>query len=335
MSRILRCGRCKNETEILSPPAEEDKDNPIARMATAMGGMSKLRGWGVLKLGKWGTPLKPPTQVHDLCEDCVGVFLEQFMKGARIEAITMPPGQNTLPHDNVPYQDCLLAFDPDKGGFICEHDDPERFLWLQRNRIQNVAEGVPEKKVDLVERIAQVTNDVAIAGQTHARVLRCSAACSEAHTYRAGCLLADLVSNTPGQIMPPACGVECGETNPDGSMTNPHHTYKLGTCLANRDTAHAVAVVCPVCKSDGPLSGIVGHMAEMHQMTPDYANHQWVGPDGRNLEGRLISQQGEDLTEAYSPQEPADQEEEVLFARKIPGYVAADDPTLMDSRGDS
>jgi hypothetical protein len=107
-----------------------------------------MKGWTQVKLVKFGFPLQPPVTSVDLCEDCREVFSEQFMKGASVHAITMPPGQNVLPHDNVPYQDCLLAFDPEKGGFICEHDDPERFLKLQTDRAQNVAEGVPEQVVD-------------------------------------------------------------------------------------------------------------------------------------------------------------------------------------------
>ena len=159
----------------------------------------------------------------------------------------------------------------------------------------------------LMTRIGQLASDVETAGVAHAAPVRCSRHCSEQHTYLEGCILDGVVrkdmANVPGQIMPPACGPECGETAPDGSMPNPHHTYNLGTCLMNRDTAQAVLVVCPVCKDEGSMSGIVTHMAE-HGYVPDYANHQWVDARGYNLDGRLISQQGEDLTEAYSEQEP-------------------------------
>lgn len=288
----------------------------------------KAEGWAVMTLGPGPLPAR-----YDLCEDCAEVLVEQFMVGANVHAITQPPGMNVLPHDNVPYQDCLLAFDPDAGKFVCEHDDPERFLKLQRDRVQNVAEGVPEqvatptegvptiqdwadkKRQDmdaqLRDRIGQLAGDMHTAGWAHSIVQRCGDACSEQHTYTSGCLLDGVVqapgkSEPVGQIMPPACGPECGEVNPDGSMPNPHHTYNLGTCLMNKDTAHAVLVVCPVCKEEGSMSGLVSHMAEQHQMSPDYANHQWVDGQGYNLDGRLISQQGEDLTEAYSEQEAAE-----------------------------
>lgn len=230
MSRLLRCNRCGQEHETSMPVPN------ILGLTAPM----QAENWAVMTLGPGPLPAR-----YDLCEDCVGVLVEQFMVGAAVHAITKPPGQNVLPHDNVPFQDCLLAFDPEKGGFICEHDDPERFLWLQRNRAQNVAEGVPERKicsecgcvahrefgpcsstgcqcmVGLTEKIDQVVADVKTAGYAHSVVQRCSEACHEAHTYVAGCLLA-------GVVQPP--------------------------------------VIQP---------------------------------------GRLISQHGEDLTEAYSPQEPA------------------------------
>lgn len=306
----------------------------------------KAENWSIMTLGPGPLPAR-----YDLCQDCTEVLVEQFMVGANVHAITQPPGQNILPHDNVPYQDCLLAFDPEVGGFVCEHDDPERFLKLQRDRAQNVAEGVPEQAVDKTNwvrckdcdctsaesvacqcschpvktvqewglektrqvqaRIGQLASDMHTAGWAHSIVQSCSAACSEQHTYGEHCILEGVVqapgkSEPVGQIMPPACGAECGETAPDGSMPNPHHTYNFGTCLMNKDTARAVLVVCPVCKEEGSMSGLVSHMAEQHQMSPDYVNAQWVDARGYNLDGRLISQQGEDLTEAYSEQEAAE-----------------------------
>jgi hypothetical protein len=240
------------------------------------------------------------------------------MVGAEIAAITQPAGKHVMPHDDTLFQDCLLAFDPEQGRLICEHDDPERFLWLQRNRIQNVAEGVPEQKVDtlppgdylvsaedmkrmdtgLQDRIGQLAEDVITAGVAHAVPQRCSPACSEMHTYREGCILANVAKDVPGQIMPPTCGKECA---PELGQ----HTNTVGTCLNNPVTGQAIEVVCPVCKKPGSLGRLVAHMAEAHEMEPDYPNAQWVSSkDGKNLDGRLISQQGEDLTEAYSQQDP-------------------------------
>lgn len=325
MSKLLRCNRCGQEQELREIAKE---DNSLVRMSQAITGVGELRGWTQVKLTQFGFPLKPPTIGFDLCEDCREIFAEQFMVGAAVAPITQPLAQVALPHQ--PMTDCQLVWNPGKGGFLCYHDDPELYHALIIDNAQNVAEGVPEKPVricsecgcvahrkfgpcsstgcectaGLREKIEQVAEDVITAGAVHAVPQRCSPACSEQHTYRAGCLLENIVSDVPGQITPPACGPECGEINPDGSMTNPHHTYKLGTCLLNKDTIHAVAVVCPVCKEEGSLAGITMHMAE-HGYQPDYVNHQWVDMRGYNLEGRLISQQGEDLTEAYSEQEPA------------------------------
>lgn len=305
----------------------------------AFAGVSKFNKWTSLVLSPLAGMVKLKAVTADLCEDCTEVLTEQFLVGARVEAITKPAGQNILPHDGIPYQDCLLAFDPELGRLVCEHDDPERFLKLQRDRVQNVAEGVPEQKAipcghiyagtpcdwnvchqpepvkitqedirrmdeGLMERVGQLAEDVETAGYAHARVNRCSAACSEAHTYVEGCLLANIVSDVPGQIMPPTCGSECA---PELGQ----HTNTVGTCLNNPTTGQAVEVVCPVCKGRGSLGRLVAHMAEAHEMEPDYPNAQWVSSkDGKNLDGRLISQQGEDLTEAYSEQEPAEEESE-------------------------
>ena len=197
----------------------------MSKMASTMNGMAAMKGWTQVKLVKFGFPLQPPVTSVDLCEDCREVFSEQFMKGANVHAITMPPGQNVLPHDNVPYQDCLLAFDPEKGGFICEHDDPERFLKLQRDRAQNVAEGVPEQKAPSIgdwadairdpdhplrptldenrRKIAGMADDMKTAGYAHSIPQRCAGdACSEQHTYTEGCLLAGVVQAPPRKFTP-------------------------------------------------------------------------------------------------------------------------------------
>ena len=290
----------------------------------AFSGMSKFGKWTSLALSPLAGMVKVRSVTADLCEDCTEILTEQFLTGAAIAPITQPLAQVILPHE--PMTDCQLVWNPGKGRFLCYHEDPELYHALILDNAQNVAEGVPEQPirkicsecgcvahrqfgpcsstgcgctVGLTEKIVQVADDVAMAGYAHAFPQRCSAACSEAHTYREGCLLANVVSDVPGQISPPACGSEC-----EAAMGN--HTNVLGKCLNNPDTLRAVMVVCPVCKEEGSGSGIVRHMDEAHQMVPDYANAQWVGRDGRNLEGRLLSQHGEDLTEAYSPQEPAE-----------------------------
>lgn len=376
MSRLLRCNRCGQEHETPMPVPN------ILGFTTPV----KAENWAVMTLGPGPLPAR-----YDLCEDCAEVLVEQFMVGAAVAPITQPMAQVVLPHD--PMTDCQLVWNPGKGGFLCYHDDPELYQALIIDNAQNVAEGVPERKICSVcfcishkgkpcsstgcecrvdekgqkvvpcghtmagtpcdwdkcrwvkckdcdctaaqpmtcqcschpvktvqewglekarkvqARITQLGEDMHTAGWAHSIQQTCSAACSEQHTYGEHCILEGVVQvkkDVPGQIMPPACGAECGETAPDGSMPNPHHTYNLGTCLMNKDTARAVLVVCPVCKEDGSMSGLVKHMADQHQMSPDYANCQWVDARGYNLDGRLISQQGEDLTEAYSEQEAAE-----------------------------
>lgn len=152
---------------------------------------AKIPSWSRIKVEE--TPAQEGVmgrgETADLCEDCREVFVEQFMKGAAIAAITQPAGKVALPHEDTLYQDCLLAFDPERGGLICEHDDPERFLRLQRDRVQNVAEGVPE----IQAKIDQVVQDVQTTGYAHSVPQRCSEACSEQHTYEGQCLLAGVV----------------------------------------------------------------------------------------------------------------------------------------------
>lgn len=302
MSRLVRCNRCGTEGDVTLKPSGVAVVDAMAAFA----GVSKFTKWTSMVLSPLAGMVKLKSVTADLCEDCTEVLVEQFLVGGAVAPITQPLTQVVLPHE--PMTDCQLVWNPGKGRFLCYHEDPELYHALILDNAQNVAEGVPEKPVtetSLMERARQLSDDVAMAGYAHATPQRCSAACSEAHTYREGCLLANVVSDVPGQISPPACGEECGKTNPDGSMTDPHHTYNLGTCLMNRDTAHAVLVVCPVCKEEGSMSSLVSHMAKWHQFYPDYANHQWVDKNGYDLDGRLISQQGEDLTDAYSPQEPA------------------------------
>lgn len=130
--------------------------NPLVRMANALQNMGNtMKGWRFVSVAS--LPQAENTQGiserFDLCEDCVEVLLRQFMVGAEIAAITQPPGRNPLPHDDILYQDCLLAFDPERGGLICEHDDPARFQKLCVDRAQNVAEGVPELRTGVAENV--------------------------------------------------------------------------------------------------------------------------------------------------------------------------------------
>lgn len=176
MSRLARCNRCGAEQEILTP---EKNENAAANLLAAV---NSMRGWKALKVVGWG--LMKTTKTYDLCEDCHEILVEQFLKGAAIAPITQPLVQTILPHQ--PMTDCMLVWDPERGGFLCEHDDSERYHKLCRDQAQNVAEGVPPQDVqDAVDRLVE---DVE-AAKYHTTVQRCSPACSEAHTYTDGCLL--------------------------------------------------------------------------------------------------------------------------------------------------
>lgn len=355
MSRLVRCNRCGTEGDVTLKPSGVAVVDAMA----AFSGMSKFGKWSSLVLSPLAGMVKTRTLQADLCEDCTEILVEQFLVGGAVAPITQPLTQVVLPHE--PMTDCQLVWNPGKGRFLCYHEDPELYHALILDNAQNVAEGVPERKIcsvclcvthkgkpcsstgcecvdktgwvscthgipcgctsatgmnnnaakcscpchlafgHLADTVKQLADDVRGARKMLAGVAqRCSVACSEAHTYREGCLLSNLAKDVPGQIMPPTCGAEC-----DPVAGN--HTNQLGTCLNNPDTSRAIAVVCPVCKSEGSLAGIIAHMAE-HGYQPDYTNAQWVDQRGYNLDGRLISQQGEDLTEAYSEQEPADEE---------------------------
>lgn len=243
--RLTRCNRCGAEQELTQIQAE---DNAVVRMTQALGGMKNLAGWAQLKLSPFGI-LKPPVQTFDLCEDCVEIFHLQFLTGARIEAITKPAEQTTLPHENQLYQDCLLAFDPERGGLICEHDDPERFLKLQTDRVQNVAEGVPEQPIQ--EAVRQLVSDVHTAAYAQALPQRCSSDCSEQHTYGPGCLLDNVVQ-------PPEPMTAIG---------------RLAQELANDHQ-----IQCPDCSETGMASSLRRHMLETHNKVPGKGvlEGQWV-----------------------------------------------------------
>ncbi len=201
--RLIRCNRCGVEAETPMP----ERNVLFGLVAPA-----KIPAWSRVIVEE--TPAKENVMGRhvkaDMCEDCREVFVEQFMKGAKVEAITQTVGQNPFPHDDILYQDCLLAFDPERGRLICEHDDPARFHKLCRDRAQNVAEGVPEQKVEtlppgdylvsaedmqrmdtgLLAKIGQLASDMQTAGYAHSVPQRCSEACSEQHTYERPCLMA-------------------------------------------------------------------------------------------------------------------------------------------------
>jgi len=217
--RLIRCNRCGTEAETPMP-----KQNLLfGLMAPA-----KIPSWSRVRVEE--TPAEEGVmgrgETADLCEDCREVFVEQFMKGAAIAAITQPLAQTTFPHQ--PMTDCQLVWNPGKGGFLCYHDDPELYHALILDNAQNVAEGVPEKRVipcghmepgtscdwnvcnqpepvkiaqeqiramdaGLQAKIGQLADDVITAGVAHSFVQRCTEACSEAHTYVTGCILDSVV----------------------------------------------------------------------------------------------------------------------------------------------
>src|SRR3546814_691027 len=148
MSRIMRCNRCGAEQE-----AELN--------------FSFSKGGEVTGLDNWARVMvihkSPQPEVmgrrdgFDLCEDCREILVEQFFKGAAVAPITQPLVQTILPHQ--PMTDCMLVWDPERGGFLCEHDDSERYHKLCRDQAQNCAEGVPPQDVqDAVERLVTDVN---------------------------------------------------------------------------------------------------------------------------------------------------------------------------------
>lgn len=240
----------------------------------------KAEGWAVMTLGPGPLPAR-----YDLCEDCAEVLVEQFMVGANVHAITQPPGMNVLPHDNVPYQDCLLAFDPDAGKFVCEHDDPERFLKLQRDRAQNVAEGVPEQVVPGIPEWAEKKRGDELVscpvlqggcgGRLPARHLEQHM--SEVHGIkplreRAAELVADVHTSGWAHSIVQRCGDACSE----------QHTYTSG-CLLDGvvQPADGRCRYCQCTAHNGLACSSTGCSCQ-------------------------VSTQGEDLTEAYSEQEAAE-----------------------------
>lgn len=303
----------------------------------------KAEGWAVMTLGPGPLPAR-----YDLCEDCAEVLVEQFMVGANVHAITQPPGMNILPHDNVPYQDCLLAFDPEAGGFVCEHDDPERFRKLCTDRAQNVAEGVPEKPV----RICSECGCTA-----HRQFGPCSSTgceCTLTNTAPDGKTYTKPAADQP--LDPEAlyyCPGDCGGRIPGKGIVD--HMYKahqmapskkpdkagqwvkfktvqewgdekaqqvqarIGQLAGDMHTAgwaHSIQQTCSAACSEQHtygehciLEGVVQAPAS-ELPAPNPCGHMYPGtPCDWNhcaTPGRLISQQGEDLTEAYSEQEPAE-----------------------------
>lgn len=204
MSRLARCNRCGAEQEVLSV---EKGESTAANLVAAM---NNMRGWKALKVVGWG--LMKATQTYDLCQDCHEILVEQFLKGASVAPITQPLVQTILPHQ--PMTDCMLVWDPERGGFLCEHDDSERYHKLCRDQAQNAAEGVPPQDVqdvvnsrghvighlntkNIQDAAGRLSEDM-YAAQQGAWVQRCTPACAEQHTYTDGCLLNNVVQ-PPGQ----------------------------------------------------------------------------------------------------------------------------------------
>lgn len=215
MSRLARCNRCGAEHEIMAP--EKSQKNAAANLVATL---NKMDGWKALTVTGWG--LFKTSQTYDLCVDCVEIFVEQFLKGASVAPITQPLVQTILPHQ--PMTDCMLVWDPERGGFLCEHDDSERYHKLCRDQAQNAAEGVPPQ--DIQDAVDRMVEDVATAGHAHAYPQRCTPACGEAHTYQPGCLLANgpramqIQDDAPDPMYRDGYGDDEDATpyNPDGTL---------------------------------------------------------------------------------------------------------------------
>jgi len=185
--KLLRCNRCKAEVDL---PEMAKGDAPLTQTMRAMAGWSKMKGWAHLKVERLGSLIKPPTQMMDLCEDCLEVLLEQFLVGAPVAPITTPQEQTALPHQ--PMLDCQLVWNPGKGQLLCRHDDPELFdaLVVDAGAMADSSEGVTCDQVhEIQQAVQQMKDDVDTAGLAHSIPRRCSRECREAHTYGKGCLL--------------------------------------------------------------------------------------------------------------------------------------------------
>lgn len=239
MSRLARCNRCGAEHEIMAP--EKSQKNAAANLVATL---NKMDGWKALTVTGWG--LFKTSQTYDLCVDCVEIFTEQFLKGASVAPITQPLVQTILPHQ--PMTDCMLVWDPERGGFLCEHDDSERYHKLCRDQAQNAAEGVPPQDIqDAVDRMAE---DM-YAAQNHAVVQRCTPACGEAHTYQPGCLLATKVEQ--------ARAMQIVDDQPDPMYHDGYGDDETPTGPNNPK------VYCPDCKIDPmPRSLLPKHISEAH-----------------------------------------------------------------------
>ena len=178
MSQLIRCNRCGTEEDVPQEKPSILGIRSVPRLSAR---------WNRVIITKVPTRegTEGKTDILDLCEDCREILEEQFLKGAAVAPITQPLVQTILPHQ--PMTDCMLVWDPERGNFLCEHDHPARYHKLCRDQAQNAAEGVPAQDVqDAVDRLAEDMS----AAANFSVVQRCGKKCSEAHTYKKGCLLA-------------------------------------------------------------------------------------------------------------------------------------------------
>lgn len=140
MSIDLKCDRCGTVKPVAQPT------DALASFAQALRNQQTPATWATVMVSKNNVSAR----TYHLCSDCRG-WLEDFMKGDETPAVPLP---STIVLQHQPAADCHLIWDPavnaGKGGYICSHDEPDRFHFLagQAASQQGVAKAVAQSDWD-------------------------------------------------------------------------------------------------------------------------------------------------------------------------------------------
>lgn len=185
MSVNLKCDRCGAVKPMAQPT------DALASIASVFRNQQTPTTWATVMVSKNNVSAR----TYHLCSDCRG-WLEDFMKGDATPEIPLP---STIVLQHQPAADCHLIWDPTvnggKGGYICSHDEPDRFHFLagQAASQQGVARDVAQSDWD--EALSRVRPASGI-------------------TPREFALLNDPEENEPGPVgeVRPGCTCEHGAT---------------------------------------------------------------------------------------------------------------------------
>lgn len=134
MSVELKCDRCGAIQGMTRP------SDALASIAAVLRNQQTPTTWAAVMVSKNNVSAR----TYHLCSDCRG-WLEDFMKGDATPEVPLP---STIVLQHQPAADCHLIWDPavnaGKGGYICSHDEPDRFHFLagQAASQQGVAQTV-------------------------------------------------------------------------------------------------------------------------------------------------------------------------------------------------